>query len=200
MDELKNLEAKRDTLEARYDLIPAEALELMAKRFHLGALKYGDNNWKDGQPNGKSPINHALMHLVYYQYYRQHPEEAHGFHDEFPGYEDTPANHLAAALVNISMEVYFREHPEIYDNQNRVLDAQSKWKLAPEYSIPPPVIGAYKPAMNTTPTPEEIELELARQRQNMYFTAPQQTTEEVAPPKQQTDNLLAKLRKLLNTD
>ena len=35
---------------ARFDLIPVEALELLAKHFGVGALKYEDNNWRRGYP------------------------------------------------------------------------------------------------------------------------------------------------------
>src|SRR5688572_28092504 len=32
----------------RYDLIPLWALERIAKRFQIGAEKYGENNWQKG--------------------------------------------------------------------------------------------------------------------------------------------------------
>jgi hypothetical protein len=34
----------------RMDLLPLFALEEIAKHFEDGAVKYGDNNWKKGQP------------------------------------------------------------------------------------------------------------------------------------------------------
>lgn len=42
----------RDTRRGRgrYDLLPAEAIHLVAKHFEEGAEKYGDSNWKRGQP------------------------------------------------------------------------------------------------------------------------------------------------------
>lgn len=35
---------------ARYDLIPAEALELLAKHYGIGGQKYADRNWEAGYP------------------------------------------------------------------------------------------------------------------------------------------------------
>lgn len=34
----------------RYDLLPAEAIHVVAKHFEEGGEKYGDSNWKRGMP------------------------------------------------------------------------------------------------------------------------------------------------------
>lgn len=39
---------KHDTGKLRYDLIPADALEELAKVYTMGAKKYGDRNWEKG--------------------------------------------------------------------------------------------------------------------------------------------------------
>lgn len=39
---------KDDSGKARFDLIPAEALEDIAKNYAFGAKKYGDHNWRKG--------------------------------------------------------------------------------------------------------------------------------------------------------
>lgn len=39
---------KADDGKLRYDLIPPEALELLARAMTLGAAKYGDRNWENG--------------------------------------------------------------------------------------------------------------------------------------------------------
>ena len=51
-----------DGEDARYDLIPPEALRRLAERLALGSKKYGDNNWKKGIPVGNI-VNHLQNHL-----------------------------------------------------------------------------------------------------------------------------------------
>lgn len=48
----------------RYDLIPFEALEEIAKVFHYGAEKYTPNNWKNLDfDSEQSPIEHGIRHF-----------------------------------------------------------------------------------------------------------------------------------------
>lgn len=50
----------------RYDLLPAEAIHLVAKHFEEGAEKYGANNWRRGQPLSwymDSGLRHAFSIL-----------------------------------------------------------------------------------------------------------------------------------------
>lgn len=44
--------SRRDSRQGkgRFDLLPPEALQVVARHFEAGAEKYGDNNWKRGQP------------------------------------------------------------------------------------------------------------------------------------------------------
>lgn len=60
--------SRRDSREGkgRYDLIPWEVIQLLSKRYESGALLYGDNNWRKGQPLGRyldSCLRHLFQHL-----------------------------------------------------------------------------------------------------------------------------------------
>lgn len=44
---------KDDAGKNRYDLIPADALEELARVFTIGANKYGERNWEGGLPYGR---------------------------------------------------------------------------------------------------------------------------------------------------
>jgi hypothetical protein len=58
--------AKSSGRKPRYDLIPAYALERIARRFELGAEKYGVNNWKKGANDPEfimDRLNHAMEHI-----------------------------------------------------------------------------------------------------------------------------------------
>lgn len=54
----------RDTREGkgRYDLLPCYAIERLAKHFENGAKKYGDSNWRRGQPLSRY-MDSAMRHL-----------------------------------------------------------------------------------------------------------------------------------------
>lgn len=73
---------KQSRLNRRYDLIPPIALEVAAAALHHGAVKYGENNWKQITTN--EHVNHALNHLF-----------------EFLKGADESEDHLAHALVRI---------------------------------------------------------------------------------------------------
>jgi len=50
------------TGKGRYDLLPPYAIFRLARHFENGAVKYGDNNWKKGQPLMRY-LDSALRHL-----------------------------------------------------------------------------------------------------------------------------------------
>jgi hypothetical protein len=57
----------RSVLEERYDLIPKEAIDALARRLALGARNHGENNWRVGGPEfRKATINHLMKHLLNY--------------------------------------------------------------------------------------------------------------------------------------
>ena len=57
--------SRRDSRKGRgrFDLIPPYFLRRLAKHYENGAAKYGDNNWKKGQPL-RWYIDSAFSHLV----------------------------------------------------------------------------------------------------------------------------------------
>lgn len=52
-EDLKKGGVKFDSGKARFDLIPPEALEEIAKIYTMGAEKYDDNNWRKGMKWGR---------------------------------------------------------------------------------------------------------------------------------------------------
>lgn len=61
--------SRRDSRQGkgRYDLLPAEAIHVVAKHFEQGAEKYGNSNWKRGQPLSwflDSGLRHAFAVLA----------------------------------------------------------------------------------------------------------------------------------------
>ena len=55
---------KQSQIPGRFDLIPPEALALVAIVLHEGAEKYGENNWK--LIDDASHLNHAIRHAFAY--------------------------------------------------------------------------------------------------------------------------------------
>lgn len=92
-------EAKRTPINVRYDLIPPTVLKAVAEVFAHGANKYGDYNWQKSRlSEDKSPINHALKHIVNYQ-------------AGIPDDESTdPKTHLSHAIVNLMFEYWYEEN------------------------------------------------------------------------------------------
>jgi len=100
-DQLKDSGSKRvfdtgyqrdnSTGKGRYDLIPGQMTHRLAKHYQNGAVKYGDNNWRNGCP-WSVMLDCALRHLNKY---------AEGWNDE---------DHLAAALWNIAALTHFEVH------------------------------------------------------------------------------------------
>jgi hypothetical protein len=59
--------ATRSALAGRYELIPREAIDGMARRLELGAVRHGENNWKSGgEEFRKASISHLMAHLLAY--------------------------------------------------------------------------------------------------------------------------------------
>jgi len=56
--------SRRDTREGkgRFDLIPTQPLRELAQHYEAGSLKYGDDNWKKGQPLMRY-VDSAMRHL-----------------------------------------------------------------------------------------------------------------------------------------
>lgn len=94
--------AVRDSLQSkpRLELIPFECLDRVGIWYGLGAEKYGDNNWRRGQPS--SQVFGSLM--------RHASKYAQGMRDE---------DHLAAIVWNafalMFNEIHYKDDPEIHD-------------------------------------------------------------------------------------
>ena len=58
--------AKRSELKPRYDLIPSVALEALARRYALGAERYGEYNWQKGLPFN-DVFNHMQDHMEHFK-------------------------------------------------------------------------------------------------------------------------------------
>jgi hypothetical protein len=59
-----NTGSKRDSRngKGRFDLLPFYAIQRLARVYENGAIKYGDNNWRLGQPCSRY-LDSALRHL-----------------------------------------------------------------------------------------------------------------------------------------
>mgnify|MGYP001421509379 FL=1 len=69
----------------RYDLVPPEGVEAVARAMHVGAVTHGDNNWKKGLRNSIL-VNHAMRHIV-----------------EYMKEGNTAEDHIGHALANLMM-------------------------------------------------------------------------------------------------
>lgn len=88
--------------EARYSLIPAEALELIAIHYGRGAKKYAEHNWRKGYEWSKS-YDALQRHLAAWLMGEDIDEE-------------TGSPHLAAAAFHINtLLVFGKEFPEFDD-------------------------------------------------------------------------------------
>ena len=74
-----------DVSGVRYDLVPPEGVEAVAKAMHVGAVTHGDNNWKKGLKNSVL-VNHAIRHIV-----------------EYLKEGNTTVDHIGHALANLMM-------------------------------------------------------------------------------------------------
>jgi hypothetical protein len=86
-----------DVRGVRYDLVPPEGIEAVAKAMYVGSINHGDHNWKKGLKHSVY-INHALRHINLYM---------QGKSEE---------DHIGHALANLMMLVWNAKHlPEFND-------------------------------------------------------------------------------------
>jgi hypothetical protein len=92
-----------DVKGVRYDLVPPEGVEAVAKAMHIGAVTHGANNWKKGLKNSIL-VNHAIRHIV-----------------EYLKEGNTTEDHIGHALANLMMLKWNEVNlPEFNDLNNIV--------------------------------------------------------------------------------
>lgn len=87
---------------ARTDLLPAEALWLLAEHYGKGGTKYADRNWELGV-NWSLNYGAALRHLLQFWQGEDTDEETGSLHV------------IAAAWHCLALATYFKTHPELDD-------------------------------------------------------------------------------------
>lgn len=81
----------------RFDLIPTEGLRRLADLYARGAEKYGDDNWKKGQPFSRAYAS-LFRHLIQWRE------------------GDRTEDHIAAVVFNAFALIYYEENlPEMND-------------------------------------------------------------------------------------
>lgn len=81
----------------RFDLIPTEGLRRLADLYARGAEKYGDDNWKKGQPYSRAYAS-LFRHLIQWRE------------------GDRTEDHIAAVVFNAFALIYYEENlPEMND-------------------------------------------------------------------------------------
>lgn len=94
-----NKVAQRDPVKHRFDLLYAPFLRAMAEIGHIGAVRYGDDNYKKERlSDGRSPLNHIYSHLGKYQENIPYEHEEVGLGRK---------SHLAAVAFNAMMEFWY---------------------------------------------------------------------------------------------
>jgi hypothetical protein len=93
----------------RYDLIPREALERVARTYGEGAIKYGDSNWKSGFP-ASDLANRVMNHMMLWLSNDQTVDEKTGEVED----------HLAHAAWNLFAIMYNEKQlPHMIDIRER---------------------------------------------------------------------------------
>ena len=103
--------ASKGTKEARYDLIPIPALDLLARLYGKGAVKYAEHNWRLGYEWSKS-----------YAAAQRHMNAFWSGEDIDP---ETGIPHtICAAFHMFALTTYLTEHPE-FDDRFETRDSRS---------------------------------------------------------------------------
>jgi len=100
----EHMEAKRDKVKYRYDVLYWNFIHVMAEIGAIGAEKYGEFNYQQqGLERDKSPINHIANHL------REFIEKQPYDHKELG---NNRKYHLAAIAFNAMMQYWHEDHPQ----------------------------------------------------------------------------------------
>lgn len=95
-----------DSAKLRYDLIPPEAMEELAKVLTFGAKKYADRNWEKGMDWGR--VFGSLMRHLWKWWSPFHPDTD----------DETGFSHLSHALTNIAFLLTYEKRGVGNDNRN----------------------------------------------------------------------------------
>jgi hypothetical protein len=97
----------------RMELLPYDLLERVAIWYGLGAKKYGDNNWRKGQPQS-AVIGSLMRHISKYM---------RGMKDE---------DHLSAIVWNalslMNAETYYKDNEQVCDIADWFIDGKPTGK------------------------------------------------------------------------
>ena len=99
---------KSDSNKLRTDLVPAETIEALAKVLGFGAVKYGDDNWKNGIEYYRI-YGAILRHLLAWR-------KGELFDDE------SGLPHLYHALCELMFLTYYEDYPHAYRKFNTFAD------------------------------------------------------------------------------
>lgn len=90
----------------RHDLIPVEALAILARHYGVGARKYADHNWRKGYEWSKS-----------YASLQRHAQAFWGGEDID---EETGSPHMAGVAFHaFALLVFMQDHPDFDDRFTR---------------------------------------------------------------------------------
>ncbi len=96
------IEAKRNPVHYRYDILDPAFLHAMAEIAHYGAVTYGEFNWQNSRLAGdKAPVNHIYKHLGQYR-----------SGEKYDHLNGARTYHLAAIAFNAMMEFYWARMDE----------------------------------------------------------------------------------------
>ena len=88
----------------KMELLPLDLLMRVAKWYTLGGQKYGDNNWRKGQPQ-TACLGSMLRHITKYVM------------------GDDSEDHLSAIVFNalsmMNVDMYLRDNKDVYDLESR---------------------------------------------------------------------------------
>jgi len=118
----------------RFDLLPWRALTLLAKHFEKGAEKYGDDNWRKGQPVKRSFLDSGTRHLS--QFMTGQRDEDH----------PTSREHLTAACWNLLCALETLVLIDEGKLPEELIDLE--WTVQDE-EIPPPIEMSEQAAFDT---------------------------------------------------
>lgn len=101
---LDKLEAQRNPISVRYDILDPDFLKSLAQIAHYGAEIYGDFNWHKSRLEGdKSPVNHIYKHLGAYRNAEPYDHKELGQARKW---------HLAAVAFNAMMEFWYENQED----------------------------------------------------------------------------------------